>query len=303
MRDLYAILGVSKNADAEEIKKSYRKLAKKLHPDVNPGNKDIEKKFKELSLAYDILGDAAKRKKYDRGLIDAEGNEKTMGNYGFRQQRGGGSDPFANFDAQDIFADLFQSARRKANIFGEDDAPATAKKGADIAYTLQLAFLDAAKGCKRKITAGADGKTVEVTIPPGSTDGQVLRLKGLGQSGGRGGAAGDLLLTLQVEADAQFIAKGQNIYTDLPITIAEAVLGASVTATTIDGKVNVAVPKNSNSGTMLRLKARGLLDTKTKIRGDQFLRLVVHLPDKPDKKFTDFIQNWAEKNPYSVREE
>jgi DnaJ-class molecular chaperone len=308
MRDLYSIIGVEKNASDDDIKKAYRKLAKKLHPDMNPGNKEIEKKFKELSLAYDILGDEQKRKKYDRGLIDDQGNDRAAG-FNYRPGRGGqtrGSeraDPFANFDPQDIFADMFQSARRRTNIFGEEEQPAPPKKGADISYALRLSFLEAAKGVKRKISIGQNAKTIEVSIPPGTTDGQVLRLKGQGQPGGKGAPHGDALIEVHVDADPQYTVKQNDLYTDLPVTIYEAVLGASVTANTIDGKVNVTVPKNSNSGTTLRLKGKGLPDSKTKLRGDQYCRVIVHLPDKPDKKFTDWLESWAEKNPYRVRAE
>lgn len=305
MRDLYSIIGVDKSASDDDVKKAYRKLAKKLHPDLNPGNKEIEKKFKELSQAYDILGDSQKRKKYDRGLIDAQGNDRAAG-FGFKPGRSQAErgDPFGNFDPQDIFADIFQSARRRANIFGEDEPPPTPIKGADITVALRIGFLDAARGTKRKISLGQSGRTIEISIPAGTADGQLLRLKGQGQSApNKNGSAGDALIEVQVDPDPQFTVKGNDVHSDLPITLAEAVLGGSVTATTIDGKVKVNVPKGANSGTMLRLKGRGLVDAKTKIRGDQYYRLLVHLPSTPDKKFADFIESWSEKNPYSVRED
>ncbi len=304
MRDPYSILGVPKSASADEIKKSYRKLAKKHHPDLNPGNKEHEKRFKEITQAYDILGDSEKRAKFDQGDIDASGQERG-GFYRQQSRRGGaGYNPFQNFDAQDIFSDLFRSARKNAGFFDEDpinDGPA---RGEDIQHSLRISFIDAARGVKRKVTLdGKAGKTIEITIPQGTADGQILRLKGQGLPGGRGEVAGDALIEIKVDADPRFEVKGSNIYTELPVTLYEAVLGAQVMAPTVDGPVQMTVPKGANSGMQLRLKNKGLIDPKSKLRGDQYVRLKIMLPEKIDPELRDFVAEWAEKNTYRVRKE
>jgi len=308
MRDPYSILGVSKNSSDEDIKKSYRKLAKKYHPDLNPGNKDVEKRFKELTQAYDIVGDPAKRKKFDAGMIDAEGNERGFYRGGASTAGGKrGADPFSGFDPQDIFADFFNAAKKKASggfaDFEDQFRGGGKTQGADINYSLQLPFLDAVRGTKRRISLNNDGKNIEISIPAGTTDGQVLRLKGQGKAGSGGGARGDAFVEIHVDPDPNFELKGMNIYTDLPVTLNEAVMGATITVPTIDGKVSMNIPKNSNTGTSLRLKGKGVVDASTKIRGDQYVRLHVMLPEKMDKKFRDFIEDWCEKNPYKVRKD
>ncbi len=313
MRDPYTVLGVPKNASDEEIKKSYRSLAKKYHPDLNPGNKDVEKRFKELTQAYDILGDAAKRKKFDAGHMDAEGNDRSPfhrgGAYNRKSGGGGGFDPFKDLNPEDIFADLFNMGKRNKGGRGdsgrgsfEDELnKANKAQGADMQYTLRVTFIEAARGAKRRISIGDGTKAMDVTIPQGTTNGQILRLKGQGRPSPGGGAPGDAYIEIQIDPDPIFEAKGINIFMDLPVTVYEAVLGATVNVPTIDGKVAISIPKNSNADTSLRLKGKGLLDQKNKIRGDQYVKLKIVLPEKIDKKLKEFSEEWAEDAPYNVR--
>ncbi len=307
MRDPYTVLGVAKDSSDDDIKKAYRKLAKKYHPDLNPGNKDVEKRFKELTQANDIIGDPVKRKKYDQGEIDSSGNDRNPFYRGARRGASGGAgfDPFKDFDPQDIFADIFNMAKNKSGGGGESfkDAMRSAGKtrGADINYALRIGFIEAAKGAKRRISIGNDDKTIEVTIPPGTTDGQMLRLKGQGKAGQSGGENGDAFIEVHVDPDPNYEVKGINLFMDLPITLPEAVLGATITVSTIDGPVSLVIPKGANTGNNLRLKGKGLVDQKTKIRGDQYVRLKIVLPDKIDKDLREFAEEWGAEYPYKVR--
>ncbi|HYD98227.1 MAG TPA: J domain-containing protein [Alphaproteobacteria bacterium] len=311
MRDPYLVLGVGRSASADDIKKAYRKLAKKYHPDLNPGNKEVEQRFKEVSVAYDILGDAEKRARFDRGEIDADGNPRAsrfggggFGGGGFGGRRGPGAGPGAgagaggfNFDPEDLFADLFSNRKREGAAGGA--GAGTARRG-DVTYSISVSFLEAAAGGKRRV-ALSTGKTVDVNVPPGTEDGQKLRLKGQGQSAGPGQPLGDAIVEIHVEPHAFFTRKGADIHLELPVTLQEAVLGASVEVPTVDGKVVLKVPRGSNTGSTLRLKGRGTVDQKTNQRGDQYVKLKVVLPDQPDAELTAFIERWAPAHGYDVR--
>lgn len=298
MRDPYEVLGVPRSADADAIKSAYRKLAKQYHPDLNPGDKAIESKFKEISAAHDLLSDPDKRARYDRGEIDADGNDKPrarrpsgagfggFGGFGGFNQRSG---PF-DFDADDIF-DGFRG-RGSAGGAGK-------RRGADVSYGLTVDFVTAANGGKRRVTT-ADGRTLDVNIPPGTEDGTKLRLRGQGQPGFGGGPEGDAFIEIHVDAHPHFVAKGKDIHLEVPITLQEAILGASVTVPTVDGRVAVKVPRGSNSGSTLRLRGKGI-PGKDGGRGDQYVKLVVMLPEKLDPELASFLEKWGPKNPYEVR--
>ena len=304
MRDPYSVLGVAKGASEGEIKSAYRKLAKKLHPDVNPGNKEVEQKFKEVSAAYNLLSDKEKRGKYDRGEINADGSPRYdsafhraysqpgggRGGYDFTQ--GGG-------DFEDIFSDLFGRARRGGGAAGGRRTYTTQAKGNDVQYTVQVTFAEAAKGIRRRITL-YDGKSLDVTIPPGTEDGQTLRLKGQGMPG-LGGGAGDAYVTVQVQQDPMFERDGSDIHVTVPVTLDEAILGGKIRVPTIDGPVSVSVPPGSNTGSRLRLKGKGVSKQPGAARGDQIVYLEVVLPDRPDDELRSFLQGWALRHPYDVR--
>ena len=305
MRDPYQILGVSKSSTADEIKSAYRKLAKKLHPDVNPGRKDIEQKFKEITAAYDLLSDKDKRARFDRGEVDAQGNERAYSSadsnpYGagnWRNPRGGpaGGDPFGQFsNADDIFAEFMGSMRGNKRT-----ASATSVRGPDVTYSLAIPFVDAALGGKRRLTLSS-GKTIDVSVPPGTDEGNKLRLRGLGMAG-TGGGPGDAIIELHVEPHAYFVRKDFDIQLDVPISLPEAVLGATVKVPTLETGVSVKVPKGANSDTVLRLKGKGI-PKPDGTRGDMFVKLKIMLPDPPSSdELTQFAEKWVTENPYDPR--
>ncbi len=293
----YEILGVKPSASADDIKKAYRTLAKKLHPDLNPGNKRVEQQFKELSAAYDLLSDPAKRARYDRGEIDASGAERPDRAFYRRYAEGREGAKYQDFGLDedsaidDLFANLFRQRRPERPLH---------LRGADVTYVAEVDFIEAAVGAKKRLML-TDGKTLDVTIPPGTEDGQTLRLKGQGLPGGGGGPAGDAYIEVKVAPHALFSRKGNDVHIELPITLPEAVLGATITAPTIDGPVSLKVPRDSNTGSTLRLKGKGVVDRSTGQRGDQYVRLKVVLPDRADPELTDFLEKWARRHPYAAR--
>ena len=308
MRDPYQTLGVPRSASQDEIKAAYRRLAKKFHPDLNPGKPEVERQFKEVSAAYDIVGDTDKRGRFDKGEIDASGNEqRSAGGGGFwRNARANAgaranannanADPFAGspFGAGDDIFDEFIRQATKGAAGGRKRAGPRAERGGDATYQLKLDFLEAAAGIKKRVTF-PDGKHVDVTIPPGTEDGAKLRLKGQGRPGAGGAEAGDAYVEVQVAPHPHFERKGSDIHLDLPVTLAEAVMGAASTVPTNDGKVTLRVPENSNAGTTLRLKGKGVADSKTGVRGDQYVRIRIALPEEPDRDLERFLEKWKPK--------
>jgi DnaJ-class molecular chaperone len=285
--DPYTTLGVKKDASQEDIQKAYRKLAKKLHPDLNPGNKKSEAQFKAVATAYDLLGDAEKRARFDRGEIDASGQERPQQRY-YRDFADGASQyssdaGFADFgDTDDILSDIFGRQGRRGNF---------RMRGPDVHYQLELDFLDAINGGKKQITL-PDGSTLDVTIPPGTREGTVLRLRGKGRPGVGGGPPGDALVEIAVRPHPVFKRKGDDIHIELPLPLRDAVLGGKVTVPTPTGPVTMTVPKWSNSGTVLRLKGRGVPRRDGK-RGDEYVTLKVMLPEKPDPELEKFMAHWG----------
>ncbi len=307
MRDPYETLGVKPSATAAEIKAAYRKLAKTLHPDINPGNKKAETQFKDITAAYDLLSDPAKRARFDRQEIDAQGQETGRANMRGQSARQAG---YEDFNAEDIFADLFGQARARNNAHFsrgytggfsgfEENEKRAGGKGSDITYTISIPFLEACLGSKRRITL-TSGKTVDITIPPGTEDQQKLRLKGHGMASPMG-VAGDALLLVQVEPHAFFTRQGPHIHLECPISLPEAVLGGSIKVPTLSGQVSLKVPKGTHSGTQLRLKGKGVVDAKTNEYGDQFVKLKIILPNVIDEKLANFMEKWAKDHAYETR--
>ncbi len=259
--DLYSILGVAKTASAADITKAYRKLAKKLHPDLNPGDTVAEDKFKQISHAYSILKDPEQRGKYDRGEIDASGQERPQQQY-YREYAGGpegaryhSSAGFEDIGAfSDLFGDMFGGAAGMRG--GRRGGGQFSMRGQDAQYHLDISFLDAVNGTKQRITL-PDGGTLDVTIPAGVSEGQVLRLKGKGMPGLGEGPPGDALVEVGVKPHPVFRREGNDIVVELPISFDEAVLGGKVEVPTIGGRVMATVPAGSNTGQTLRLKGRG----------------------------------------------
>lgn len=298
MKNPYEVLGVSLTASSAEIQSAYRKLAKKLHPDLNPGDKSAEDKFKEVAAAYDLIGDPDKRKRFDNGEIDASGAERPQHHYYRDFAPGDGEHPymdsagFADFmETDDAFADLLRRGQRaRAN-----------RRGRDLHYHLAISFLESITGANKRVTL-PDGGILDVTIPPGLIDGQVLRLRGKGAPGLGKGVPGDALIEVEVIPDPRFKRDGDNIFLDVPISLSEAVLGAKIRVPTPTGEVTMSVPKGSNTGTTLRLRGKGA-PRRGGGHGDELVKLKVVLPHKADPELEAFVSNWTAGRDFDPRED
>lgn len=315
-RDPYLVLGVTRSASADEVKKAYRDMAKKHHPDRNPDDKKAESKLKEINGAYNLLSDAEKRRRYDAGEIDADGNEKIFsykqppGGHGTRSSagRGQGARSFFtedDFSSEDIINSLF-GGRKKARtgggfagmgMGGESSDRPEPSSSRDINYNLKLPFVEATLGGKRTVKLSG-GKELTLSVPPGTTDGTKLRLKGQGMPGRGAHAAGDAYIVIQVEPDKFFRREGNDLHCEVPVGLNEAVLGATIRVPTLSGLVEVKVPKGSNTGTVLRLKGKGVPLSPP---GDQYVRLKIVLPDQPDEGLMSFLKDWAAASGFNPR--
>ena len=298
--DPYKELGVSRGASADEIKKAFRKLAKELHPDKNPGNREADERFKRVTAAFDLLGDAEKRAKFDRGEIDADGREQFRG-FGGGSRGGPGGSPFGqagaqrggfeNIDLDELFGGMFGGGARAGGPRGGFSA-----RGADVKATLEISLEDSISGATRRIQF-SDGRTLDVTIPKGAADGQVIRLRGQGAPGAAGRSeAGDALITLKIAPHPVFLRDGADLTMDLPVSLPDAVLGGKVPVQTPEGTVNMTIPPGSNSGRVLRLKGRGAFVGGK--RGDLLAKLMILLPDSPDEGLTKLAQEMRDRGAY-----
>ena len=285
-QDLYDVLGVSRSAGRDDIKKAYRRLVKAYHPDRNPGDSRVEQQFKDISAAYTILGDAEKRARYDRGEIGPDG--RPAGPYAGwpRGRRSGGADPRRAGGRGTIFDDLFGRGGFRS-------------RGADIGYTLALPFTEAVLGTRRRLRL-SDGREVEVQVPPGAEHGQTLRLKGQGTPGMGGGEPGDAYVEIRVESHPHFRRQGADLSVEVPVTLQEAVLGASIEVPTVDGRVTVQVPSGANTGTRLRLRGKGVPQPDGR-RGDQYVDLSVVLTDAGDPALMEFVRRWQPRSSADPR--
>ena len=293
--DPYKELGVSRGASAEEIKKAFRKLAKELHPDQNRDNPAAAERFKRVTAAFDILGDEEKRKRFDRGEIDADGREQFRGfggggagPRGFGRGGGGQRAPFDDIDLDEVFSMFGGGARGPGRGFGMG-------RGQDVRATLEITLEESIAGATRRIQF-SDGRTLDVVIPKGAGEGQVIRLRGQGAPGRGGGEAGDALIELKLAPHALYTPDGADLLMDLPISVPDAVLGGKAPVRTPDGTVSLTIPKGSNSGQVMRLKGRGGYANGR--RGDLKVRLLVTLPESPDEALVKFAEDWRAKRPY-----
>jgi len=296
----YEVLGVKPDASADDIRKAYRKLAKQFHPDLNPGKPEAEARFKAVSAAYDLVSDPEKRARYDRGEIDESGAERPPRSYyrGYAEgSEGRKYQPEGELDLgdlEDLFA-AFGSAGRGRQARGSEGFRA---RGADRLFTLTVDFAEAATGAKKRVSLAPE-EWLDVTIPPGINDGQVLRLRGKGGPGFGGGGAGDALIEVHVAPHPLFRRDGDDIKIELPVSLAEAVLGARVAVPTVTGPVTMTIPKGSDAGTQLRLRGKGI--QREKNPGDQYVTLKVMIGPSSDPELAEFLEKWAPRHPYDPR--
>jgi DnaJ-class molecular chaperone len=285
MADPYETLGVRRGDSEDTIRKAYRKLAKRFHPDLNPGKPEAAERFKTINAANDLLSDPDKRGRFDRGEIDAEGHETAPAPRAGSWQQYAGAEPYAGGGAGGFGADDLDT------LFGQ--AFGGAGRGRDMHYSVSVTFLEAANGTVRRVLL-PDGRELDVTIPAGLRDGHVLRLKGQGRRGGNG-KTGDALVEVSVAPHRFFRREGDDVVMDLPISVQEAVLGASVEVPTVKGKVRLAIPPGSGTGTRLRLKGRGIAG------GNQYVVLTPVLPPGEDPALAALLRDWKPSKPFNPR--
>jgi DnaJ-class molecular chaperone len=304
----YEVLGVKKDAGADEIRKAYRKLAKQFHPDLNPGKPEAEARFKSISAAYDLLSDPEKRGRYDRGEIDESGAERPRYSYrphaegaeGWKYRPEGEIDPA---DLEDLFAMFGGGGARRGGGAGQGGFR---MPGADRHFSLTIDFVTAATGGKQRLALSPE-EWLDVTIPPGIEDGQVLRLKGKGGPGFGGGPQGappgDALIEVRIAPHPWFRREGDDIHMELPVSLAEAVLGARVPVATVTGPVTMTIPKGSDTGTQLRLRGKGIRRKRrgAETVGDQYVTLKVVIGASSDPDLAKFLEEWAKQHPSDPR--
>ncbi len=305
-KDLYEVLGVSKTASQEDIKKAFRKLARKFHPDVNPGNKAAEEKFKSINDAYETVSDPEKRKQYDQfGSMGDQGFnpfEQAQQQWRTDQQQG----PFTykysqNINMEDLgFGDVFSEIFNRQTQGSRGKTAGAAPKGQDQTVTLPITFMEAVHGGEKMITF-SNGKTLNVKIPAGVDTGSKIRLTGQGESSPFGGKKGDLYIELSVTAHPLFKREGDTLSIRLPISISEAVLGGEIESPTIDGPVKVKIPAHTQSGKKLRLKGKGVINRKTNVRGDQIIEVQIQLPATQNETLIHLIKQHPDTFQYPVR--
>ncbi|TPK82575.1 J domain-containing protein [Mesorhizobium sp. B2-4-17] len=298
MRNPYEVLGVAATASAAEIQGAYRKLAKKLHPDLNPGDKAAEEKFKEVAGAYDLLSDTEKRKRFDNGEIDASGAERPQHNFYRDYASSDQGHPYADASG---FADFMDTDDAFAELLRRGQRARPNRRGQDMHYHLPIDFVESIAGANKRLTL-PDGSTLDVKIPPGLVDGQTLRLKGKGAPGAGKGGPGDALIEVEVLPDRRFTRDGDDISLEVPISLSEAVLGGRIRVPTPTGDVTLSVPKGSNTGTTLRLRGKGA-PHRGGGHGDELVKLKVMLPKSTDPELEAFVSNWSKGKEFNPRED
>ena len=298
--DPYLLLAVPRTASADDISKAFRKLAKELHPDLHPNDKASAERFKKVSAAYELLSDTDKRARFDRGEIDGAGEPRRgynpfasgSGPFPGRGGRPGPGGPADDLGFGDVFADLFGGRGRPR--------PATVVRGQDVRYTLEVEFLEAVAGAKKRVSL-PEGGVLDLAVPEGVEDGQTLRLKGKGRPGPRGAEAGDAMVEIKVRPHKDFKREGSDILLDLAIAIDEAVLGTRIEVPTASGRVALNIPKGTSSGTVFRLRGKGVRSMTTGATGDQLVTVRIVMPETIDDQLAYFMSEWRQKNAYDPR--
>jgi DnaJ-class molecular chaperone len=298
VRNPYEILGVASTASSADIQQAYRKLAKQLHPDLNPGDKAAEEKFKEVAGAYDLLGDTEKRKRFDAGEIDETGAERPQHHF-YRDFAT--SDEGHPYTDNSGYADFMDSDDALAELLRRGERARANRRGRDLHYSLPIDFAESITGANKRLTL-PDGGTLDVTIPPGLVDGQILRLRGKGASGTGEGGRGDALIEVEVRPDHRFTRDGDDVSLEWPVSLSEAVLGGRIRVPTPTGDVTMTVPKGSNTGTIMRLKGKGA-PRHGGGQGDEFVKLKVVLPKDPDPELEAFVSKWDRGKAFNPRED
>jgi DnaJ-class molecular chaperone len=300
----YEVLGVKRDAGADEIRKAYRKLAKEFHPDLNPGKPAAEARFKAVTAAYDILSDPEKRGRYDRGEIDESGAERPRysyrphaeGAHGWKYEPQGEMNPE---DLEDLFAMFGGGRAGRGAAGGRRAGGGFSMPGPDRQFALTIDFVEAATGGRKRLALSPD-EWLDVTIPPGIEQDQVLRLKGKGAPGFGGGPPGDALIEIHVAPHPFFRREGDDIHVELPVSLAEAVLGARVPVPTVTGPVTMTIPKGSDTGTRLRLRGKGV-HRRGHAVADQYVTLRVVIGVSGDPELARFLEDWAKNHPVNPR--
>lgn len=313
MNDLYNRLGISKSATQDEVKKAYRALAKKLHPDYNKDNPAIAEKFKEVSAAYAILGDPGQRAQYDRGEIDENGSQKAPsgfgGGFGGGFGRGGQTrrahnrqnSDFGLDDAEDLFSEFFSFSGKRGSQKKQTQNPYKTSgrtKGLDINYQITVGFEESITGGTRRLRLN-DGRNVDIKVPAGIQDGQVIRLAKQGGPGIGGAPKGDALVEIQIAPHPYYKRDGNDILLDLPISLSEAVLGGDIQVPTPTGKLTIRIPRNASSGKRLRLKDKGVRRKDT--TGHMYVKLIVNMPSERDLDLEKMVKAWGKNNGDDLR--
>ena len=305
--DYYKVLGVSREASADEIRKAYRKLSRQYHPDMRPNDKAALEKFKEVQTAFDVLSDTEKREQYDRYGAAFEQAARGGGRNPFQGRGGGGGSPV---DINDLFGgqvdlgDLFgrgfggQRGRGAPGGFGP-------QAGNDLSLEIEVPFQVAAEGGSHELSFQRNGNSERLTvkIPPGVDTGSVIRLAKQGEAGQGGGPPGDLLVTIRVAPHPYFKREGNHLYVDLPLTVTEAALGAKVDVPTLtEGNLTLTIPPGTSSGAKLRLRGKGVMDRQTKQRGDEFAVIKIVVPHDLSPEAQELLKKLAEIAPQSPRQ-
>ncbi len=291
-KDYYKILGVAKSATQDEIKKAFRKLAIKYHPDKNPGDKKAEEKFKEANEANEVLGDAIKRKKYDELGANWKQYEQQGNQYsGQRQGRGQRGPDFGDGSGGE-FSDFFESFFG-GSFSGFEQRQQRSRKGADLSASMELTLEDVFNGTTRQVTI--DGEKVNLKIKPGTRDGQILRMKGKGSPGAGGGVSGDLLITVKLLNHPVFERRGDDIYFNHALDATTAILGGSVSVKGFDKTVSMNIPAGTDSNKVFRLKGMGVPSFENPdIRGDAYVKMIIRVPKDLTENEKELIKEFQE---------